>query len=448
MKIKNIDHFTKGTEGWLGAILMLMMVACSDAETSIMMPHIEPDASLPRPTDPEAEGLRFDADEVVESIESEYFKIHYTRSGRNAVPDIDDNRSGVPDYPEMVLDIYMEVYDAYVDMGFRAPLPDDITSGENGGDERFDIYLVDFSGRGDGQFRAGGCLVDEPRRCSGYMLQENDFEGYGYSSIEVASRIVGSHEFFHAVQAGYTSGQDVIVSEATAVWATERFDATLNDFEGFVRLYLGDPSRSLFVNTGGVTDGFPYSVALFFRFLDEYIDEDVVRLLWEEMQVSDAETRWLDSLDVVLQREYDEEFSDAFSVFSVWNIYTGDRAKLSEFYFDGARYPEVASLELSLPGIVDRPRLFASSARYWQIDLDSVTELSVSVSVDGVDAEALEHFQVRLARVIDGNIEIVELVSNETQILSVQGADSAILMLVNANKEGVSIRPVVSVEEK
>ena len=77
---------------------------------------------------------------------------------------------------------------------------------------------------GDGVYRTDGCRKDKPSICAGYMTQENDYKGYNYPSTAIANRILGSHEFFHAVQAAYDDAQDSVAREGSAVWATERFD--------------------------------------------------------------------------------------------------------------------------------------------------------------------------------------------------------------------------------
>jgi len=73
---------------------------------------------------------------------------------------------------------------------------------------RFDVYLVDFAGTGDGTFQidADGCSVANPEVCTGYMVQRT-IRRVRLSSTAIANRILGSHELFHAVQAAYDQGQ-------------------------------------------------------------------------------------------------------------------------------------------------------------------------------------------------------------------------------------------------
>ena len=87
---------------------------------------------------------------------------------------------------------------------------------------------------------------------SGFIVQENDFAGYGYPSLTYANRVLASHEFFHAVQAAYDSEQSSIIGEGSAVWATEQFDGSLADFEGFLPGFFKHPDRSLDKPIAGV----------------------------------------------------------------------------------------------------------------------------------------------------------------------------------------------------
>ena len=139
-----------------------------------------------------------------------------------------------------------------------------------GGSPAFDFYLVDFGGNADGMFGIDDC---EGSICSGYMVMENDFQGYGYPSIEEAVMVLTSHEFFHAVQAAYNANQPSWISEGTAVWAEWFYEPEVQDFLGYASAYLGDLERSIYKPPAGVTTSFSYGTALFYAFMDEYFGE-------------------------------------------------------------------------------------------------------------------------------------------------------------------------------
>ena len=199
---------SRGARG-LG-LASLLLATCGPGDAS--RPHGFDRASVElRPTDPRVPqgDFRYDANEVVESIVSPagHFRVHFSRQGRNAVPAEDVEATGVPDYVELVAETYDEVYRRYhEELGFREPLGDAILGGRgDGGDERFDVYLLDFAGRADGAYRRDACLSMNGSVCAGHILQENDFVGYAYPSRRVATRVLASHEYFHAVQAAYDS---------------------------------------------------------------------------------------------------------------------------------------------------------------------------------------------------------------------------------------------------
>src|SRR5262249_37741082 len=148
----------------------------------------------------------------------------------------------------------------------------------------------------DGTFVREGC--DGDNVCTGYMVQENDFSGYNYPSLSYANRVLSSHEFFHAVQAAYDNSESSILGEGSAVWATERFDNTLDDFEGFVPGYLDRPDHPLNLPLGSGFDVFSYGAAIFWEFLAEKFGDAILRELWEAC--AGAPT-WWDALDGTLQ---------------------------------------------------------------------------------------------------------------------------------------------------
>jgi hypothetical protein len=259
-----------------------------------------------RPDAPGSDELfRFDAGDEVEVFDTERFRIHFTRAGNHAVPLADDPIEGVvgvPDHVEQIGAIYEEVATFYEEsLGWRAPLGDFGTDVDND-DARFDVYLIDFNFSADGAFRAESCAADGDT-CAGFMVQENDFAGYGYPSVTYANRLLASHEFFHAVQAAYDIGQGSVLGEGTAVWASEQFDPNLDDLEGFGFAYLDETSRALNADGGGPVDSFTYGTALWFDHIAALHGDDIVRAIYEAVDDAggaSAGADWFVLLDDVL----------------------------------------------------------------------------------------------------------------------------------------------------
>jgi uncharacterized protein (TIGR03382 family) len=319
-----------------------------------------------RPTE-SAPGMpwRYDTGEVVESVVSPDggFRVHFTRAGRNAVPAQDVNDSGVPDLVEQVGQAYDQVAAFYAGtLNFRAPLGD----GQLGGDGRFDVYLLDFGGAADGTFQVDSCPLSNPDTCSGHVLQENDFAGYGYASALQGTRVLGSHEYFHAIQSAYDKTQGVVLEEGTAVWGSTRFDPSLGELEGFAGGYLSRPERALDSPPPGPVPDFAYGSAVFFEFLDEKFGPDVIRQLWERCEQA-PEKSWLARLDELLQQQYASSFAQAFAEFARWNLYTGGAADSRQAWADARRFPVVANTQVSVPyQSPSPPYLFYASARYFR----------------------------------------------------------------------------------
>lgn len=320
-----------------------------------------------RPTSPVAPAPRYEPDDTVESVLSpgERFRIHFTRQGTHAVPAADADGNGVPDFVELVGHTYERVATFYAGLGFRLPPDDANPAGDDGGDGRFDVYLVDFAGIGDGAFRLESCL-EGVTRCTGFMLQENDFLGYGYPSDAEAVEILASHEFFHAVQAAYRPDLGGIASEGTAVWATERFEPALDDLEGFTRGYMISPDSTLVLDPAGPGVSFTYGAGLFFQFLGErYGDGALVALL--EESVRQPEARWPVLLDTCLRRDFASSFDAAFAQFATWNLGTGPRATPGFGYARAEGYAPVTTAAAQLPTTQDRVRVAAAASRLFEV---------------------------------------------------------------------------------
>ncbi|WP_395833449.1 MXAN_6640 family putative metalloprotease [Cystobacter fuscus] len=339
-----------------------------------------------RPTEATAEPPRFEPGEPVESVVSPggRFRIHFSRSGPNAVALADTEGNGIPDAVDTVARTYDAVAAFYAGLGYRSP-PED--SGDPGADGRFDVYLVDFAGRADGAFRREDCLAVE-LGCRGYMLQENDFAGYGYASYTQAVTTLASHEFFHAVQAAYGTALGRVAEEGTAVWASERFAPELDDLEHFVPAYLSRADRSLVVDPDGPAQAFGYGASLFFQFLGERLGDEVIRAMWEE-SVRAPSSHWAELLETVLRRDAGTDFDTVFSEFASWNLATGERAREGSGYARGAGYSGLVPAARDLP--VDEPSVRVAAASMRSFDVAGGTP-SISASFEpkeGTDSAGL-----------------------------------------------------------
>ncbi|HKU37661.1 MAG TPA: MXAN_6640 family putative metalloprotease, partial [Polyangiales bacterium] len=399
-------------------------------------------AAAQRPDMPTSNTLppKFGASDRVEQLDSAdgKFRIHYTRTGEHAVPSADANADGVPDFVQQVAQEYAAVGAYYADqLGFEPPLSD--------GDGRFDVYLLDFPTSSDGEFRKEACLAAAAFRCTGYMLHENDFNGRNYPSLARATRILASHEYFHAVQNGYDADASRVLSEGTAVWASEQYDPTLSDLEGFVAGYLQHTERSLGQEPMGPFDQFSYGSALFFQYLGERYGRDVIRELWGALRdraEAGAASNWIDALDALLRESHDSSLGDAFAEFTRWNLFTGERADAERGYARGDGYPELAAKSVSLPYTDSALRVFPLAARFYSVELSrAAPRLVLRATGDGSGVRLL------LAREAAGRIVALQLsAAGAEPELALDGAasgDRVFAAVINPRLGGESARPDV-----
>ena len=399
-----------------------------------------------RPDDPGSDLFTFDVGDVLLAFDSPRFRIHYTLAGTHAVPVADDDGSGVPDHVEELAELYEAALDLYGQLGYRAPVSDE-SQADNGGDARFDVYLIDFALTADGAYRRESCVAAV---CAGYMVQENDFRGYRYPSVSVANRTVASHELFHAVQAAYDDGQGAVMAEGTAVWASERFDPSLFDLEGFSFGYLDDAETSLDSPSSGAVDPFSYGAGVFFLSLTERYGDDVLLHLWERcVDGADgiADPFWFDVIDDVLQEDAGVSFAEAFTEFSAWTLFTGSRADPAQGFADGAalseREPEVLELPADRPSFV----VFTSSSRLVRVSPRGRSSIQVALSGDPAGFSGLTIFLLP----VDLNSGPGQLVTIENAALATGGGvdvgvdDDLLVLLVNARQQGQGARPTLCI---
>jgi len=290
-------------------------------------------------------------------------RVHFSVSGPNETRLADSDADGLPDFPVLVAETAEAVLDFYEESGFRVPLREsDLGLPPLGGSDAFDFYLVDFGGSADGNFALDACVGSV---CSGHMIMENDFAGYGYPSLSVATSILTSHELFHAVQAAYNAGQPSWMSEGTAMWAEWMFDPGVRDFLYVADAYLEDAGRSIDRPPAGVATAFTYGTGLFFGFLSEALDPGTAVDLQEEME-GRTEEEAVDAIAAVIEG-WGETLPDTWTRFVEWNLGTGDRGGGIESYsFASSLDGPVFEAVTDGPMVEDDNRFYPLAATYYR----------------------------------------------------------------------------------
>ncbi len=145
--------------------------------------------------------------------ETTNFVIHYTDSGRDGA---------TPNFVDEVERIVEQVLDFQINqMGWPLPPPD---CGE-GGDDRFDVYLVELVQDGYlGYAQPEGLIGDNPNSANeenyaaySFLVIDNNFAGV--PSPRPIMRATVAHEFHHNIQQGYDLGDSLNwYYEATSTW--------------------------------------------------------------------------------------------------------------------------------------------------------------------------------------------------------------------------------------
>jgi len=404
--------------------------------------------SLPlRPTDPGAL-FHYDRDSAVVSYAAADSKVrvHYATRGRHATILDDLDGDGVPDLVALVAVTADRVLEYWAGRGFLPPLGEaELRVADDGGDERLDIYLVDFDISADGHFATDACTAGFPQRCAGHMVMENDFAEQGYANLREAVSIITSHELFHAIQAAYAAGVSSWWTEATAVWAEEEFDPAQSDFEGFLDGFFSRPDRSLDSPLPGPVDPFSYGLAIFPRFLGERFGPETVRRTWEELALDDGDPPdAARAVDAVLRLDQGSSLSAAYAEFARWNMFTGRRADPARSYAEGRRYPQVAlELQAPLPWTGDF-RLFHLASRY--VSLRTGGRTQVAAALLGGDPGQLQLTLLALqpgGR--PGELRAGDPLAPQGTLLTLDttGAERVLLLASNTSIDGQSVRPPI-----
>jgi MYXO-CTERM domain-containing protein len=321
-----------------------------------------------RPT--EGGMFAFDDTDVVVSLDdpSGRVRVHYSIEGPNVAKSTDADGDGVWDFPYDVAVTAADVLDYYDSIGLRAPVSEEeMGLAQLGGSYAFDFYLVDFAGNADGNFGQDRC-TDVPYHCSGYMVMENDFKGYGYPDLHEAVAVLTSHELFHGVQAAYDAGQPVWFSEGTAVWGEVQYDPESMDFLWFAQAYLDDTGRSIDRPPTGPVPAFAYATGLFWDFLTLRHDQQLVIDILERTETTDGTpVDTLAEVEAALIARGDT-LEDAWITFVSWNLATGDRAGAIEGYPYAADLDGITAEIEAGDELEDDNRFYPLAATYYHLE--------------------------------------------------------------------------------
>jgi hypothetical protein len=199
------------------------------------------------------------------------FKIHYTMTGVDAVP----NSAWV----QTVAQTFDNVAASYTSLQWQlAP-----TSG-NG---PYDVYLRNLAPEGFyGVTNSGqsASTASHPNAFTSWMELDNNFTDSIYKPATYSPlqslQITAAHEYHHAIQYGYNYYFDIWYAEATSTWMEDELYDSVNQLYSYIPAWFTQSKLSLDSGADTSTGG-GYGRWIFNRYLTEKHGSATVRTAWE-----------------------------------------------------------------------------------------------------------------------------------------------------------------------
>ncbi len=213
------------------------------------------------------------------------------------------------------------VWDGLIDLMGREPVSDGgLDASYNGGDDRFDIYIVRLPN-----------ITSDPslRRCYGWatpyaqpyfvdITDDNTRGAYVVINADVAQtedevKATTAHEFFHVLGHAFDTPSSEALSwlhEATATWAIDYIYPSLNIEHRTVNDLLKRPQLTL----SSLFSTREYGTWMYWYFLTKRFEDDsIVRRVWELSETMPV----LDAVDAVTPGGFEDTFQEFAA--TLWN---------------------------------------------------------------------------------------------------------------------------------
>ncbi|MFQ3566716.1 MAG: MXAN_6640 family putative metalloprotease [Aggregatilineales bacterium] len=216
-----------------------------------------------------------------------HFRIHYTLQGSDRVTEA---------YVDAVAHVLEEVWEIQINrMGWPPPPPD----GFMGGDSRYDVYLMDLLGSGEGTlgYTAIESIIGsnphtdftETRAATSYIVIDNDFAEISRGSPLSLMRATVAHEFHHAIQFGFDSDDPhEWFYEATAVWMETATVGKDEDATGYIEYAYMYPELCFGTDNDPGQGQLMYGEWTFIQMLVDLYGDDIVLELWRNIALYDG----------------------------------------------------------------------------------------------------------------------------------------------------------------
>ncbi len=288
---------------------------------------------------------------------SAHFKIHYVVSGEDSVFESDVDTlpaDGHPDYVNRCAEIVDHVWEYEIDtLAYDQPPSDDWHT-PNGGDGKYDIYLVNME--------AGYLGMTYPEAyymypgAISYIVLRNDYSIYTkppyslYDDQYDGMKVTAAHEFFHAIQLGMDATEyggsapnyKPYWMEMTAVWMEDMVYDEINDYVGYLYYFYHFPWLSLKTFGSNPDDEASYyhcyASCVWPIYLSERFGSEIIRHIW--IRCGDVAGDNAFSATDEMLASAGTSFDQAFQEFTIWNYFTSIRADTLTFYSEGHLFPQ------------------------------------------------------------------------------------------------------------
>lgn len=355
---------------------------------------------------------------------SGYFKIHYVVSGDDSVFESSVDTlpaDGHPDYVNRCAEIMDYVWHHEIDtLGYNSPPPDDWYI-PNGGDGKYDVYLIDMDPGFLGYAYPEKYVPYSYPKATSYIALRNDYSMFThiYNDQYDAMEVTAAHEFFHGIQMGYdateyggsSSDYKPYWMEMTATWMEDMVYDEVNDYLGYLYYFFHYPWLSLKTFSSDPADQpsyfHAYASCVWPIYLSEKYGSDIIKDIWSRC-AQIAGDNALSATSEILASE-GSSFDQAFQEFTIWNYFTSSIADTQTFYSEGNLFPPVfiypsqnhssASYPLTVSSIPKPPENLGSN----YVSFRTNTSLAGDLNIGFYGEDSLATWEVSLIGYKSGN---------------------------------------------
>jgi len=332
---------------------------------------------------------------------SGFFLVHFATTGPDAVPTVDTDSDGIPDFVEATCDALDSSFRCeVVDQGYVAPPKDNL----RGGTDQLDVYLRDMSKVDAGMY--GRTVPDtlitnvsQPSRYLAFIEIDNDFDSTNTNSSGQsifatygidALRVTCAHELHHAIQMGSyaLSKTQAMMYEMTSTWMEYRVFPALRDNQQYLERLLLQPEAYPF---GEASADNGYYWWWFGNVLHAEGGDALLRSVWEGIATgSKPFTALVDACYA-----HGRPFADLFCSNVSALYHTGQRTTSSTVLPDAALLPSIAfhvDEGVTPPAVTSGGRLRAFEVRAFRYTVPSASNdkpVVVGALITNPDVQAM-----------------------------------------------------------